>query len=757
MKKIILIAVLLLGFAFTMMPVQALQLPLKNFYSNGSASGAEKFYNDSGTLYFFIYNGTNATTNRDLVSNVYHILKYDGTFTTLSTFAMPKQGVRNVTTAGRGMESIAVSDNIIYVEYKRGNAVSGLLQHAYDAFNKTSGTLLISGGIGYGTGVECNQYVNGANYMNSPFVVMPDNTTLTTTVYNGNFVVGRFNNTNKINDCPSLTAIGSNSGGETTTNAVNGTDFWVLSKAVGAGFKVFRSSNNGSTFTTVATFGGGGNSNGVRNGGYYRIYNNAVDQYFLTDATGAGYNITQLWYSGNGGVTWRNPQNISIPDSNYVSGEPASNTAQAFAYGLFRMSNGTMVIAEKRNSNLVTYQCNNNLSSCGAGTTYIPSVGSFNTDGAGNMVVKMLSGNVYFGTYPDNFVDEQPPTWSNVTTVPVSPVVKNNTNPLNVTFNITVTDNVAVDTVQIRHVGHTHATTKVGDVYTFTDEVACGITNYGWNINDTAGNANNTQNFDFQINCGTTEPTILITKPTGYYNSTTVPLVFTSYNNETIDACWFTVNDMNLQMIPICYNQTLANVSTTFVTTGGSHHTDVYANDSFGITNFSTAYFVVDVTAPAVSLTSPTGTSGSTTFTILYTVSDLGSGINTSSCYYITDFNATPVALPLCSSGSGTAPTGSHTLTVFVSDLAGNQNSAQTAFTIGLPPAVQGTTGVVYALIPLFFSLLVLFGGGVSMFRGINEGDKNALLVGAVMIIIGIVLLGVTSSLVTANLSIRTV
>jgi dipeptide/tripeptide permease len=43
------------------------------------------------------------------------------------------------------------------------------------------------------------------------------------------------------------------------------------------------------------------------------------------------------------------------------------------------------------------------------------------------------------------------------------------------------------------------------------------------------------------------------------------------------------------------------------------------------------------------------------------------------------------------------------------------------------------------------------------MFRGINEGDKNALLVGAVMIIIGIVLLGVTSSLVTANLSIRTV
>lgn len=368
----------------------------------------------------------------------------------------------------------------------------------------------------------------------------------------------------------------------------------------------------------------------------------------------------------------------------------------------------------------------------------------------------MGTANILYSSTNISAYDAIPPHWSNISTVPASPVTKNNTSPINVTFNITVTDNVAVDTVQVRHVGHIHATTEIGNIYTFQDEIACGTTNYGWNINDTSGNTNNTPNFDFQINCGTTEPTILITSPVGTYNSTTVPLVFTSYNNETIDTCWFTVDDSNLQIIPICYNQTLANVSITFVTTEGSHHADVYANDTFGITNFSTTYFVVDVSAPSISVSSPSGISGSTAFTVLYIVSDTGNGLNTTSCYYLTDYNITHVALPLCASGSGTAPTGTHLLSVFASDLAGNQNYGTTSFTIGLPPAVQGTTAVIYNLVPLLFSLLILFGGTVSIIKGTQENNKDALVIGAVMIIIGLALLGVTASIVHVNTSVQT-
>jgi len=110
-----------------------------------------------------------------------------------------------------------------------------------------------------------------------------------------------------------------------------------------------------------------------------------------------------------------------------------------------------------------------------------------------------------------NIEDETPPTYSNIVIVPSSPtvyVVSGQT----YTFNITVQDNVAVDTVLFEFDGANYTDLiKIDSVYSYQlTDLAAGTYNYRWYMNDTSDNWNSTSSQSYVINKAATSVNLLL-------------------------------------------------------------------------------------------------------------------------------------------------------------------------------------------------------------------------------------------------------
>lgn len=313
------------------------------------------------------------------------------------------------------------------------------------------------------------------------------------------------------------------------------------------------------------------------------------------------------------------------------------------------------------------------------------------------------------GTRQFNMLDATPPDITDIFSVPASPVnVPFNATPVNVTFNATVTDFGGVDTVLLLLSGHNHTMSGVGSNYSFTEQVPCGNTQYSIWANDTSGNFRQTNSSFFDIGCGMTFPDISIVRPIdgGFYNVTNISFVFNAFNNESIDSCWYDINDMTPVYMPECFNQSVVNISTSFIVSEGFVDLDLYVNDSFGILNFSDSEFTIDLTAPFITIINPNGVVASDTdIPLTYNITDLSSGVNASSCYYILD-GGSPVTLPGCTASTINVITGSHNIAVYGSDTAGNQGSGYVSFRAGV--VYTGAMASILIFMPLLIGVGII-------------------------------------------------
>jgi hypothetical protein len=258
-------------------------------------------------------------------------------------------------------------------------------------------------------------------------------------------------------------------------------------------------------------------------------------------------------------------------------------------------------------------------------------------------------------------------------------------------------------------------------------------------MNDTAGNVNNTPYFNHSIECGVTVPQIFLIQPFGIYNYTSVPLVFTAYNNESINQCWSTIDDVNfINVTGLCYNQTLANVSTTIAATEGTHFLTLYVTDMFNIVNYTSTYFSVDTHPPNITVNSPTGNVPSNSpISVSLTLSD-PSGVNMSTCFYSLDGGA----LTPCG-GTVSVSNGAHSITFYVYDYAGNQLTFTENFTAGM--VIVGATAVVLILIPLLLAILLLW---ILSQKIQNGGDVKEMLALFILLIMCIAMIGIIWSVI---------
>jgi parallel beta-helix repeat protein len=172
----------------------------------------------------------------------------------------------------------------------------------------------------------------------------------------------------------------------------------------------------------------------------------------------------------------------------------------------------------------------------------------------------------------------------------------------------------------------------------------------------------------------TTPPKITIHSPLNVSLTDQTPLLNATFS-EIVNYTWYSVNGTtNSTPIGGVSNLTL-NVSAL---SEGYHSITVYANDSAGNLNTSTVYFSVDVTTPAVNITSPankTYYNSSVTFSL--SVND-NLGVNT--ILYSVDgntnntYNATRTIAGLAN--------GSHSIVVFTNDSAGNLNVTSVFFSL---------------------------------------------------------------------------
>lgn len=210
-----------------------------------------------------------------------------------------------------------------------------------------------------------------------------------------------------------------------------------------------------------------------------------------------------------------------------------------------------------------------------------------------------------------------------------------------------------------------------------------GTYNIIFYANDTIGNLNTSETLTFTIDA--TAPTLSIQYPTNNsnYSADSVDLNFTvSDATLSVDTCWYSLDGGA--------NTTLVSCDNTTITPGeGTHNIIFYANDTFdNLDTSENLTFRVDLTGPTVSLDYPTeGLTISINESILlnYTVSDSGSGINTSTCSYMLD-GAYQVLITDCQNitfNVSVNVNGNHNISISANDTVGNQgNSVLINFTI---------------------------------------------------------------------------
>jgi hypothetical protein len=218
-------------------------------------------------------------------------------------------------------------------------------------------------------------------------------------------------------------------------------------------------------------------------------------------------------------------------------------------------------------------------------------------------------------------------------------------------------------------------------------------------IRDRAGNQA-TASLSFQVVVDTTPPSVAILAPSdGSYLASAVP---------TIGGSYAAASGIDPASVALELDGTNVTAAAQVGASGlqfrpatplaeGAHLVQLTAISRAGTAGFASSKFFVDLTPPAIAVTSPTGVlvSPNPRPAVTVTYSDEGSGIAAASLEVALDGSTNPLsctagtAAAVCALAGDLAP-GPHTLSASVRDAAGNRGTTQAAFTLtlDLPPTV---------------------------------------------------------------------
>lgn len=137
-------------------------------------------------------------------------------------------------------------------------------------------------------------------------------------------------------------------------------------------------------------------------------------------------------------------------------------------------------------------------------------------------------------------------------------------------------------------------------------------------VNDTVNNTNATDLRTFIVDTLAPLPDIQSPANGATYNTLNISLNYMIYHpTGTLDKCWYILNGGANISLPNCIN-------ITFLAANNSNNITVYANDTAGNTGLHSHIFNVDITAPSVTIFSPSNTTyyGNTSIFLTYTASD---------------------------------------------------------------------------------------------------------------------------------------
>ena len=190
---------------------------------------------------------------------------------------------------------------------------------------------------------------------------------------------------------------------------------------------------------------------------------------------------------------------------------------------------------------------------------------------------------------------------------------------------------------------------------------------HNWSITclDNNNNSNSSETRNFTVD--TIPPTVSLSSPANITYAT---------NNFTVNyttdgtACSMFLDGTFNESLAICENTTLSNLSE------GQHYVTIYANDSVNNTGSDEVYFIVDLTAPSITLVSPANiTYATNNISVNYTTNGV-------SCSMFLDgiFNTT---LSSCENTTLSNLTdGQHYVTIYANDSVNNTGSDEVYFIV---------------------------------------------------------------------------
>lgn len=335
--------------------------------------------------------------------------------------------------------------------------------------------------------------------------------------------------------------------------------------------------------------------------------------------------------------------------------------------------------------------------------------------------------------------DNEPPTYSGISTYPISPHNDNTTGSHPVLFNITVDDNFQLSRIIFDLNSVEHEFNITGTEYNFSQtlNISCGSTSYHWHISDARNNTNMTSQFSYQHDCDSEAPYVVIFEPVGNYANLTVPFDVYAINNVSMDVCWAQLDFSGYIPNPTCGNSTIT-------TTNGAHIVYFYGNDSVGNVNFTYSNFFIDTIPPVITISSPPSTvlfnNNLPSYPILVVFTATDTGVNNVTCQYKLDAGA--VGNTTCNQFTvNVTDFNTHSVTVYAIDSLGNNASAIVSFHVAIAghAQVEGFTAIALRAIPFLFLGLLIFIGYMIMMAGQQENDMKRILSGFVVMLLGLI------------------
>jgi len=210
-----------------------------------------------------------------------------------------------------------------------------------------------------------------------------------------------------------------------------------------------------------------------------------------------------------------------------------------------------------------------------SGTTPLQNLTLFDTLGTYNITVTYPATENYSSSTETHFVrviDLIPPAYSNINE-PTDPATYSPTATYH--FNITWTDNIAVDTVTIEFDGINYTTTKNGDVYNRTFAGLAATHNYTWFATDPIGNQNDTGVLTYTINKAASAVNLLLDVTDANITveaGSTVNITGQLITGESIIELYQDVTLINTGSPPLTNLTLFVTIGTYNITVSSRHH-----------------------------------------------------------------------------------------------------------------------------------------------------------------------------------------